>query len=106
MELYFAKVDFNEYDNVDPSECFEFNGSHFWYKAVIDEDQVCFYDTCGRHFPLSLDSVGEADTVMFAARTLYEAQQEAERVMEKANHKVRQLLEFWTEKWVVAFRPS
>lgn len=95
MELYFAKVDFDEYDNVDPSDCFKFKGEYFWYKAVIDQDQVCFFDTCGRHFPLGLENIKEADTVLFAARTMYEAQEEANQVLEKAAHKVRSLLEYW-----------
>lgn len=95
MELFFGKVDFNEYDNVDPSDCFEFRGEHYWYRAVIDEDQICFYDTCGRHLPIALENIKEADTVLFAARTLYEAHEEAERVMERAENKIEQLLEFW-----------
>jgi hypothetical protein len=95
MELFFGKVDFEEYDNVDPSECFEFKGEHFWYRAVIDEDQVCFYDTCNRHFPIALENIKEADTVLFAARTLHEAHEEADQILEKAAHKVRSLLNFW-----------
>jgi hypothetical protein len=95
MELFFGKVDFEEYDNVDPSDCFQFKGEHFWYRAVIDQDQVCFYDTCNRHFPIALENIKEADTVLFAARTLHEAHEEADKVLEKAAHKVRSLLNFW-----------
>ena len=95
MELFFGKVDFNEFDNVDPSECFKFKDNHYWYKAVLDEEQICFYDTCGRHFPLAIENVKEADTVLFAARTLYEAHQEAALVIDRAEHKVHSLLDFW-----------
>lgn len=98
MELYFGKVDFKEYDNVDPSETFEFKGEHYWYKAVLDEEQICFYDTCDRHFPISLENIKDTDIVLFAARTLHEAHQEAKRVMERAEHKVEQLVEFWEKK--------
>lgn len=95
MELYFGKVDFEEFNNVDPSECFEFRDAHYWYKAVLDEEQLCLYDTCGRHFPIALENIKDADTVMFAARTLHEAQQEAARVMERAEQKISSLLDFW-----------
>lgn len=95
MNLYFGNVDFDEFDNVDPGDTFEYRGNHYWYKAVIDEDQICFHDTCGRHFPIALENVGEADTVMFAAKTLHEANQEAQRVVERAHTKVASLLNFW-----------
>lgn len=98
MELFFGEVDFDEFDNVDPSDTFKANGKHYWYKAVIDGDQICFYDTCNRHFPIGLENIKEVDTVLFAARTLHEAHQEAERVIERATHKVHSLLDFWEKE--------
>lgn len=99
MEIYFGKVNFDEYDNVDPSETLKSNGEHFWYKAVIDEDQVCFYDTCGRHFPISLENIREADTIMFAAKELHHAQVESQEVLDRAHRKIDALLKFWENEW-------
>ena len=95
MNLYFGKVDFNEFDNVDPSDTFKHGDNHYWYKAVIDEDQICFHDTCGRHFPIALENVGEADIAMFAAKKLHQAHTEAEQAYNKRMNELEQLIKFW-----------
>lgn len=98
MEIYFAEVDLEEYSNVDSEELFEYRGSYYWYKAVIDEDQICFYDTCGRHFPIGLDQVHEADTAMFAAKEIHNMELEREKIKQRTINKLEQLLEFWEKE--------
>jgi hypothetical protein len=95
MELFFGAVDFEEFDNVDPSDTFKHNGSHYWYRAVIDNDQICFYDTCGRHFPIALENAKEADVALFAARKIHDMTVECERVQERTMSELDQLVEFF-----------
>jgi hypothetical protein len=95
MELFFGPVDFNEYNNVDPSETFQHNGQHYWYRAVLDEDQVCFYDTCGRHFPLALENAGDADMVLFAAKKMHKMIQECDNIRERTYNELDQVLDFF-----------
>jgi len=95
MELYFGVVDFEEFDNVDPSDTFQHNGKHYWYSAVIDEDQICFYDTCGRHFPIALENAHEADMALFAAKKMHGMLKECDQVRERVMNEVDQVIDFF-----------
>lgn len=95
MELFFGVVDFNEFDNVDPSDTFKHGGKHYWYRAVIDDDQICFYDTCGRHFPIALENAHEAYLATMAARKMYNMERECQQVRERVMKELDQAMEFF-----------
>jgi hypothetical protein len=62
---------------------------------VIDNDQICFYDTCGRHFPIALENAKEADVALFAARKIHDMTVECERLQERTMSELDQLVEFF-----------
>lgn len=95
MQLYFGKVDLEQFKDIDPNDLYNNNGNYYWYKAIIDEEQICFFDTCGRHFPIGFDHVGETDTVLFAATKIHKAQEQTRKTMKKVRKEVEELLKFW-----------
>jgi len=98
MNLYFGKVDLNEFDTVNPAELFQDGNNYYWYMAEIDEDQICFRDTCGRHFPVALEHVKEADIAMFAASELFTAQRQSEKIMKRARTRIAELVNYWEKQ--------
>lgn len=57
MNIFFGWVDPEEYTCVDTGDLFYHNGEHYWFKLVVEEDQVSIHDTCGRMVPFGFDSL-------------------------------------------------
>jgi hypothetical protein len=62
---------------------------------VIDDDQICFYDTCGRHFPIALENAHEAYLATMAARKMYNMEREFQQVRERVMKELDQAMEFF-----------
>lgn len=57
MNIFFGWVDPEEFTHVDTSDLFYHDGEHYWFKLVLEEDQVSIHDTCGRMIPFGYDSL-------------------------------------------------
>jgi hypothetical protein len=91
MEFYFGKLDNEElaYNINDLDHLFHYMGNYYWYKAVVTTDDVVFYDTCNRHFPIALEHCRETDLVMLCARKYQEAQEAYDTKIEEAQELVK-----------------
>lgn len=69
MQIFFGKIDTSEFTDVD--NYFYHDGEHYWYKLLIEEDEICIYDTCGRHMPVGSEQVHELYTVMWAVNSYF-----------------------------------
>lgn len=88
MEFFFGQVDLKFYNNVDPSELFEHQGKHYWYRAIVNEEQVCFYDTCNRHFPVSLEDCDSMHMVLALVVRQCRNEQELKHIRQKMQEEV------------------
>lgn len=95
MHIYFGKVDLEEFSDVPTKDLFENNGKYYWYKAVIEEDQICFFDTCGRNFPIANEHINQTDMALFAAGQLHDAREQGRKAILKAEQRVLQLMKHW-----------
>jgi hypothetical protein len=61
--FYFGLIDEEEFP--DATDTFYQNGKHYWYKIEVDtaEDVYCIHDTCGRHMPLDMVSLGNLSDI-------------------------------------------
>lgn len=89
MEIFFGEVDLEFYNNVDPSELFEHRGNYYWYRAVVDEEQACFYDTCDRRFPVGLEDCEKMIKVLTMAFTKHKNQQHLDQLSQKMEEELR-----------------
>lgn len=69
QQIFFGKIDTNEFNDTD--DFFYHDGEHYWYKLVVEEDQICIHDTCGRHMPIGTEQMDEFYTVVWAAKTYF-----------------------------------
>ena len=53
MNIYFSKAGPDE----SVEDLFEFEGSHYYYKLELQQDQFVIRDTCDRYVPFGYDSV-------------------------------------------------
>lgn len=69
MNIFFGWVDTDEFSDVDADGLFYHDGEHYWFKMVVEDDQVSIHDTCGRMVPFGYDSLKGLHT---AVRIVYE----------------------------------
>lgn len=86
--VFFGWVDLEEFGNVDEDELFYHDGDHYWYKVVLEEDQISIHDTCGRMIPLGYEHVDGLYRILKIVRNNQAAKSEADRSLEE---NIRQL---------------
>ena len=98
FQLLFGSVSLDHVE--DPNDFFydEKSNTYFYYKMVVDQDQIMFYDTCGRSLPFDLSDAKALGTAVFAASEIYNMHKEAEKLYESRKNKLQQLLEFWQQE--------
>lgn len=100
FQLLFSPVPAEHVDNSDDFFYDDRSNTYFYYKMVVDEDQVTFYDTCGRSMPFDLSEVKTLGTAVFAAGEIYNTHKEVEKLYDSRKNKLQQLLEFWQREGV------
>lgn len=92
MEFYFGKLTKTDQEYADLSEMY-YDGKHYyWFKCVIDEeDQVCFYDTCNRHFPVGFENIFELNAIVNSCKNYWELKQDSETTLKDIKNKLQRL---------------
>lgn len=62
--IFFGELYEEDMEYTDLSSVFRKDGKYFWYKIVLEEDQVVLWDTCNRHFPVSYEHINMLDAVV------------------------------------------
>ena len=62
--IFFGEIHAKDMEYTDLSTVFRKENKFYWYKIVLEEDQVVFWDTCDRHFPVAYEHINMLDAVV------------------------------------------
>lgn len=88
MQIYFGDVPEYMLEHQGPDEFFHYGGKYYLYRVDFQEDQVCFYDTCDRHFPIDMETYHEFMTAAECMNALRIAREDAQEIMDDAMQNV------------------
>jgi len=98
LEFFFGPVpeldtelEFDEY-------FYDEKGQAYYYKIVQTNDEFYIYDTCDRMLPVSRELIRSMNTAMFAVTQMYQADNDAQDLIERKYNETMQLVDFWNQE--------
>ena len=95
MNVFFGKINLEEYQNLEREGLFFHNENYYWYKIEVTEDQAVLYDTCNRKVPIGPDGALQFGTAASAVSMFYRAKQDAEKTFQRKIREIEAVTEYY-----------